>query len=85
MTALEFVSGIPLKCRPDIDDKADVVQALKTFYCRFLCEDGIEGSAFDSQVLDALDLILLHPDLWELKRDAQNSSSRDRIGTHGCG
>lgn len=74
MDCLEFVSGIPMKERPDTSDKRDVVQALRTFYCRFFAEDGVEGTSFDGQVLDALDLILLHPELWQLKRDLRVAS-----------
>lgn len=54
MNPVEFVTGIPQKARPDIDDKEQVVQALRAFYCKFLCEDPIDGSKFDLLVLDKL-------------------------------
>jgi hypothetical protein len=75
MDPLRFVDGIPLKEKPSSEDKESVVQALRTFYCRFLSEDPMEGTAFDHQVLDALDLILLHPELWELKKRLRAETS----------
>lgn len=58
MTLLDFVSHIPF---PDggfsPSTREEVLQALKTFYCRFFAEDGREGSVFDGEVLDALDAV----------------------------
>lgn len=83
MDPIEFVSGIPFKVKPDTEDKAKVVQALCTFYCRFLSEDPIDGTSFDCQVLDALALIREYPELWELRREKR--LQRDRDSSSGSG
>lgn len=44
--------------RIDTSDKKDVVQALKTFYSRYLAEDKQDGTAFDDMVIDALESII---------------------------
>ena len=87
MDPVHFVDGIASE-NVDTADKTRVVQALRTFYCRHFAEDGIEGTSFDCQVLDALDLILLYPELWELKRDilagVRNSAHDSRVRGNVC-
>ncbi len=83
MDPSDFVAGIPLKAEIDTDSKPAVVAALRMFYCRFFAGDRTDGSSFDCQVLDALDLILEYPELWELKR--ANRAQRDRGDGPGPG
>lgn len=83
MDPSSFVAGIPRKAEIDTTDKKAVVEALKMFYCRFFADYVTEGSSFDCQVLDALNLILEYPDLWNLKRE--NCIQRDRDRDAGAG
>lgn len=52
-----LVSDINIDTFHGWPDKAEVIQAMKTFYCRVFSEDIFEGSEFDCAVLDALDKV----------------------------
>lgn len=86
--ALQWASGI-MHCvarSPVTSDKQAVVDAMKCIYGRFFAS-GREGDAFDDNVFDALDLILVHPELWKVKRAILDGSvdTSNICRTHACG